>query len=316
MAFPRAFQQEITVLPKISIVTPNKNGAQFLEACMLSILNQQYPDLEYIVIDGGSSDNSVEIIKKYEKRLAFWASEPDKSPAEAINKGFQHATGSIMAWLNSDDLLFPDSLRIAAEIFTAFPEVDWIMGRPTFVDAKGDIIKKFFINKELTPRPLFVTESMFTAWTRWSKHRFYNNDFLAIQQESTFWRRSLWAQCGNRLNAEALAFDFDLWLRFFDHAQLYTTTAALGGFRYHSNRQLSIQERKHYVSICHELLQKKLNSLPPDEITDSHHRWKKSRFFKPFFYFNIPLLRKRYSNLLELPPLITYYYDSKKLKPY
>lgn len=304
------------MLPKISIVTPNKNGGQFLEQCMLSILNQEYPNLEYIVIDGGSSDNSIAIIRKYEKRLAFWSSEPDKSPADAVNKGFQHATGSIMAWLNSDDLLFPGSLRIVADIFTSFPEVQWVMGRPTFVDSNGQIIKKFFINKELTPRPLFVTESMFTAWTRWSKHRFYNNDFLAIQQESTFWTRALWEKCGGRMNVDALACDFDLWLRFFDHARLYTTTAALGGFRYHSDRQLSIQERKNYVNICHELLNKKLSSLPPEELEDSRQRWKKSRFWKAFFYFNIPLLRRRYARLLELPPLIRYYYDSKKLKPY
>jgi glycosyltransferase involved in cell wall biosynthesis len=258
----------------------------------------------------------VEIIKKYEKQLAFWSSEPDRSPADAINKGFQHATGDIMAWLNSDDLLFPESLKIVADIFTSFPEVEWIMGRPTFVDSKGDIIRKFFINQELTPRPLFVTESMFTAWTRWTKHRFYNNDFLAIQQESTFWKRSLWEKSGSRMNADALACDFDLWLRFFDHAQLYTTTAALGGFRYHSSRQLSIQERKNYVRICHELLKKKFDSMPPEELSDSRQRWKKSRFWKVFFYFNIPFLRRRYAQLLELPPLIRYYYDSKKLKPY
>ena len=304
------------MLPKISIVTPNKNGGQFLEACMLSILNQEYPNLEYIVIDGGSTDNSVEIIKKYEDRLTFWSSEPDKSPADAVNKGFQHSTGSIMAWLNSDDLLFPESLKIVADIFMTFSEVQWIMGRPTFVDSEGNIIKKFFINKELTPRPPFVTESMFTAWTRWSKHRFYNGDFLAIQQESTFWRRELWEKCGARMNVDALACDFDLWLRFFDHDQLFTTTAALGGFRYHSNRQLSIQERTNYVSICNELLNNKLDSLPKEVLDNSRSRWKKSRFWKVFFYFNLPLLRRRYVKLLELPPLIRYYYDSKKLKPY
>jgi len=304
------------VLPKISIVTPNKNGAKFLEACMLSILSQQYPNLEYIVIDGGSTDGSVEIIKKYEKRLSCWISQPDKSPADAVNKGFQRATGTIMAWLNSDDLLFPGSLKIVADIFTSFPEVQWLMGRPTYVDAGGNIIKKFFINKELTPRPPFVTESMFTAWTRWSKHRFYNNDFLAIQQESTFWTRSLWEKCGSKMNVDTLACDFDLWLRFFDHAQLYTTTAALGGFRYHSEGQLSIQERKNYVNICHELLNQKLTTFPPSVLEDSRRRWQASRFWKPFFYFNIPLLRRRYAQLLELPPLIRYYYDSKKLKPY
>lgn len=304
------------MLPKISIVTPNKNGGQFLEACILSILSQNYPNLEYVVIDGGSTDNSLDIIRKYENQLAFWSSEPDKSPADALNKGFQHTTGNIMAWLNSDDLLFPDSLRIVADIFESFSEVQWLMGRPVYVNAEGNTIKKFFINKELTPRPPFVTESMFTAWTRWSKHRFYNGDFLAIQQESTFWRRSLWEKSGSKLNVDTLACDFELWLRFFDHAQLYTTTAALGGFRYHSQRQLSIEKRKHYIEVCHALLNDKLKSLPPAELRDSRQRWQHSRFWKIFFYFNIPLLRKPYASMLELPPLIRYYYGSKKLKPY
>jgi glycosyltransferase involved in cell wall biosynthesis len=95
------------VIPKISIITPSFNQAQFLDATVQSILSQNYPNLEYIIIDGGSTDGSLEIIKKYEKHLHFWCSEPDAGQYDAINKGFAHSTGEIMAWLNSDDMYCP-----------------------------------------------------------------------------------------------------------------------------------------------------------------------------------------------------------------
>src|SRR5688500_12214725 len=93
--------------PRITIVTPNYNYGHFLEKAIVSVLDQQYPNLEYIIIDGGSTDNSIEIIRKYEKHLAYWISEPDKGMYDAINKGFSRATGEVMAWLNSDDTYFP-----------------------------------------------------------------------------------------------------------------------------------------------------------------------------------------------------------------
>lgn len=118
--------------PKISVVTPSYNQGQFLEECICSVLGQNYPNLEYIVIDGGSTDNSVEIIKKYESQITFWVSEKDNGQSDAINKGFSHATGDIIAWLNSDDLYYKNSLWKIAEIYSRninqIDEVGFILG--------------------------------------------------------------------------------------------------------------------------------------------------------------------------------------------
>jgi glycosyltransferase involved in cell wall biosynthesis len=109
-------------LPKISIVTPSFNQGRFIEKTILSVIEQDYPNLEYIIIDGGSTDESVEIIKKYEKHLAYWVSEPDRGQSHAINKGFERATGEIFGWLNSDDWYHPGALKALAEAFAANPE--------------------------------------------------------------------------------------------------------------------------------------------------------------------------------------------------
>src|ERR1051325_8996633 len=107
--------------PKVSIITPSFNQGQFLEASIQSVLEQDYPNLEYILVDGGSKDNSIEIIKKYQDRLTWWVAEKDKGHADALNKGFSHTTGEILAWLNSDDLYFPHAVSEAAEILKPSP---------------------------------------------------------------------------------------------------------------------------------------------------------------------------------------------------
>ncbi len=108
--------KSLSDLPKVSIITPSFNQGQFLEASIRSVLEQDYPNIEYIIVDGNSKDESGEIIKKYQNHLAWWVSEKDKGHADALNKGFSHATGEILAWLNSDDIYFPNAVSEAISV--------------------------------------------------------------------------------------------------------------------------------------------------------------------------------------------------------
>jgi len=208
---------------------------------MASILNQGYPNIEYVVIDGGSTDGSVDVIRKYENRLTYWVSEPDRGHFDALNKGFERTTGEIMAWLNSDDRLTPWALSIVAEILKAFPEVEWLtsvypliwdkQGRAVACWDLGGFSKKAFLKGANLPG------------RRWSARG-------SIQQESTFWRRSLWERAGGYTDGTLkIAGDFELWARFYQHADLYGVAAPLGGFRLHGN-QITAHRMEEYRVIA------------------------------------------------------------------
>jgi len=128
------------VTAKISIITPSYNQGQFLEETIISVLNQDYPNLEYIIIDGGSTDKSVEIIKKYEKYLTYWVSEKDRGQTHAINKGFIKSSGSILNWLNSDDLLVPGAINSVSKAFSKHSEADFCFGDFSIIDTQSNTI--------------------------------------------------------------------------------------------------------------------------------------------------------------------------------
>ena len=179
-------------LPKISIITPSYNQALFLEETIRSVLDQGYPDLEYIVIDGGSTDGSVEIIQKYASRLAYWVSEEDSGQVEAIQKGLNRATGEIIAWLNSDDLYTPGTLHRISRVFQE-PEVAFTYGKCEFIDDKGSPMYSWPYHEELDLKTVIT-------------HNF-------LPQPSCFWRMDVYRTVGP-LNATLhYAFDYEYWLR-------------------------------------------------------------------------------------------------------
>lgn len=229
-------------LPKISIVTPSYNQGEFLEECIDSVLCQNYPALEYVIMDGGSTDNSVDIIKKYEKYLHFWQSRADGGQYNAINEGFKKTSGQIMAWLNSDDKYHDRALFLVSYIFSIYQNIEWITGRPTFWDKQGQLIRI------MSYLPVYCRADFL--------NKKYNDPF--IQQESTFWRRSLWDQAGGHVRADlGYAGDLELWVRFFRLTELHSVDALIAGYRSHGNQKAALAMDK-YITEALKILEQEL----------------------------------------------------------
>lgn len=211
-------------------MTPSFNQSRFIEQTLQSVIGQHYPQLEYIVIDGDSTDGSVEIIRRYSSELKYWVSEPDHGQAAAINTGFSHATGEILGWLNSDDILFPGALDLVGEIFARFPQIAWLTGLGSIIDQDNHFIR---VSPPAGKIPYFV------------KRGWYHGRLLGfIRQESTFWRRELWLKVGGCLKQELMyGIDFDLWRRFSAHADLVTVHSHLAAFRQHPHQKTASLER-------------------------------------------------------------------------
>ena len=210
-------------VPRISIVTPSYNQGDYLEECIDSILSQNYPNLEYVIMDGGSTDNSVEIIKKYEKYLKYWQSCPDGGQYAAIDEGFRKTTGDIMTWLNSDDKYHPNAFFKVAYLFRKFTAVEWLTGRTTLWDKTGNCSYVHFYGLPVFSREKYLQKSYLDP---------------TVQQESTFWRRSLWEKAGGLLRTDLnYAGDMELWTRFFRHSRLHIVDTLLGGYRMHGNQK-------------------------------------------------------------------------------
>lgn len=282
--------------PKISIVTVNYNNDQFLEETIKSVLNQNYPNLEYIIIDGGSTDGSVEVIKRYESKLSYWVSEKDEGQYFAVQKGFDKSTGEIMAWINSDDLFVPFSFFAVAEIFNTYPKISWLMGIPREFNEQGVMMSRITL-----------------PWGRWSKYRYYTFDFQFIQQESTFWRRELWAKAGSKIDTTfKYAADMELWTRFFRHAELHTTIATLAGFRYSSSNQRSVEFRKEYLLECQAAIKRELKIFPLIKRLGFRLLRILGIVFGPFFFYDIPIFNIIYPVLFSIPKTINYDFEKSK----
>ena len=293
-----AFACDETDWPRISIVTPCYNKAEYVEDTMLSVLRQGYPNLEYIVVDGGSTDGSLDIIKKYAEELAWWVSEPDDGMYHALQKGLNESSGEIMGWINADDLLHRRSLFTLGEIFYKFPDVEWIQGYPTFIDEMGRIVR--------TAQRL----------QKWSRFDYYLGNFRWIQQESTFWRRSLWEKAGGYIDTNlSVAGDLELWARFFRHAPLYVTEAVLGAFRMCQEGQLSQTHMETYLKEAAVVLQRERQQLNESD----RHALKRLRQFEKFCKalsrIRLPGIHRIYRYIrvrsINLPPVIRFDRDSQ-----
>lgn len=202
--------------PRISIITPSFNQAQYLRQTIESVLSQGYPNLEYIVIDGGSTDGSVEIIQEYESRLAYWVSEPDRGQCDAINKGFARATGDVMAWLNSDDMYLP---AILGKVVSLIPDVS----TPALV--YGGALE--FIQDE--PHGWASLPQAF------SRKRLRQLDYIV--QPSAFWTRALWDATGPLNEKYHFVLDWDWLLRASELCDFTRTTEYLSVYRHHKDHK-------------------------------------------------------------------------------
>ena len=200
-------------LPKITVVTPSYNQGQFLEETIRSVLLQGYPNLEYIVIDGGSSDESPAIIQKYADSLTYWVSEPDAGQASAINKGLMRGTGAVMGWLNSDDILQPGALQMIGAAFAKNPRVKVVTSFRKLIDAESRTI---------------------VNWTRGIPSAYQLRHRNIVAQETTYWRREVWEELGPLDESYRFALDYEYWQRMLAAGYTFKLLPGfLGGFRHH-----------------------------------------------------------------------------------
>ncbi len=227
-----AGKSALSVLPRITVVTPSYNQGQYLEATIRSVLSQNYPNLEYIVIDGGSTDNSTAVIQKYADHLAYWVSEKDRGQTHAINKGFQRGTGDVMGWLNSDDILLPGALHAIGRAFAQDSTLKVVSGFRHFIDSGGRLMN---------------------YWIRGLPTAYHLRRRCILPQETVYWRREVWEKLGPLDENFRFCMDYDYWLRMLDAGySISLLPYYIGGFRQHEQAK---------SSTIREVYRKELNSL-------------------------------------------------------
>ncbi|MEM6763905.1 MAG: glycosyltransferase family 2 protein [Bacteroidota bacterium] len=244
----RSFQRGthfLYAMLRLSIVTACLNAEKYIDRTLQSILGQGYPKLEYIIKDGGSTDRTLEKIRPFQSQIHSFQSKSDEGQYAAIQEGLMESTGEIMGWINADDQYFPGSFSVVNQIFSQFPEVNWIVGVPAFLNAQGHITK-------------VSTNSASAFYQPYIQQGVYR-DYLAgyLQQESMFWRRSLWDKVGGLDLQWKLAADFDLWTRFAAHAELVQVVSPLAAFREMPGAQRSSLFRKEYEQEVSEIVSNK-----------------------------------------------------------
>jgi len=222
-------------LPLVSIVTPSYNSEQYIEQNIKSIKEQTYKNIEHIIVDGESTDETLKILRNYEEEYNLkWISEPDRGMYDAIEKGFEIASGEIFAWLNSDDMYLPWAVEVAVNHLSR-DEVEWIIGHPANWDEDGILC---YVNPL---RPHY--------YRKWIRNGWYHGKALgSMQQESMFWTADLWNKKGGFPENIRLAGDYYLWKKFAEESDIKQVGTVLSGFRKHDN-QLTTNIEKYYSEL-------------------------------------------------------------------
>lgn len=267
--------------PRISVVVPSYNQGQFLERTLLSILNQNYPNTEIIVMDGGSKDESVEIIKKYEPHLSYWCSKPDKGQSNAINEGFARASGDLLAWQNSDDLYLPGFFNLVANSFRAYPKAQLFTGNVYLLDKDDKILE----------HPYFPPFSLdFLIYVGWN-----------ISSQAIFLKRQTTLEAGPLREDIHFGFDWDWFIRvgkIVQHAVMYK---AFGGcYRIHPESKFSTQSLQQRRLLDHQILRNNGISVK-DETRIEQQYWQRVVLLRLQCWLSILLLYGPQGNILKSP---------------
>lgn len=265
---------------KISIITPSYNQAEFLEQTIQSVISQNYSNLEYIIIDGDSTDGSVDIIKKYSRYIDYWVSEQDNGQSHAINKGFKLATGDIYAWLNSDDYYNPDTLNyVSGKLKNLIDSPNWVIGGTERVDTNGRVLYK-----RLPPSNIDLINTL-----SWPKNWF--------PQQSTFWTREMWLKAGPLNEKLHYVMDYSLWLSMLCYSKPIITQQILSHYRLHQEAKCSVDRFTPYK----ETLQIVNSHFQSDQyLRKSFFTRLKIRGNNFFSYFLIAVINKKYSAAINI----------------
>jgi len=259
----RAQFDEATILgrdgtwPRITVITPSYNQGRFLEETILSVLNQNYPNLDYIIMDGGSTDNSLDLIRAYAKYLSHWEAQPDGGQAAGIAAGFGKAAGEILAYLNSDDLYMPDALKKVAKYFSLNSKVQWMYGDCLVIDSDNHIIRRMY--------PPAFDETIFL----------YENQI--VPQQSAFWRRTLYERVGGITGGFQFCMDYDLLMKFVQAGEVPAHIKdVLAAYRIHQNAKssrLQVVQQEEYSRIFEGITGRSFT--PIDRLTSAWCRLKR-----------------------------------------
>jgi glycosyltransferase involved in cell wall biosynthesis len=234
----------VSPYPRITIVTPALCGDAYLEATLRSVVYQDYPNLELIVIEDGASNERLRILEKYKAYFSWQRCPPGTELCAALNMAFSKSSGEILGWLEPGDMLHTNGLQVIGSVFATFPDVDWITGRPFNFTPSG------------MPTGMKHLE-------RWSRMRFLAGGNKYIHRDTTLWRRALWERAGGALATEyGLAGEFDLFVRFFRHARLYSVDALIGGYRTHPGNYSQPGHHRRYNQICDQIADRELAGVP------------------------------------------------------